>query len=397
VTAPAKVILHGEHSVVYGKTALAASVDLRTTLSILPSQSDKVELKLPDLSCAYSWSPTDLLNLRQKLGRHEKTNVKEPQSASPEELSILRDFLNTSSSSDPSQAPDQGVVAFLHLLTSLLPADQSSFPLLEFTVTSAIPLGAGLGSSAALSVCFATGFFLFATRSECLTGALGEDADSLTTTEAGTVEMTETERDYICRWAYTAEQVLHGTPSGIDNSVATHGGVVAYRAGVMQPLQDLAGLQVLLTNTGVGRNTKALVQGVREQHRCLPGIVQPVLEAMHQVSEAALATLQECREKQFKGCSTQFQTLEGLVDTNHCLLASLGVSHPALERVRTVTQEQGLHTKLTGAGGGGVAFTLLTPDTPEEQVAAAMDALEREGMKCYRAGLGGPGVSVTLL
>ena len=97
-----------------------------------------------------------------------------------------------------------------------------------------------------------------------------------------------------------------------------------------------------------------------------------------QVSEAALATLQECREKQFKGCSIQFRTLEvkhhmdfleqkkggfvkisnrffkkrnwvwfrqGLVDTNHCLLASLGVSHPALERVRTVTQEHGLHTK----------------------------------------------------
>ena len=38
--------------------------------------------------------------------------------------------------------------------------------------------------------------------------------------------------------------------------------------------------------------------------------------------------------------------LEGLVDTNHCLLASLDVSHPALERVRTVSQEQGLHTKV---------------------------------------------------
>ena len=81
------------------------------------------------------------------------------------------------------------------------------------------------------------------------------------------------------------------------------------------------------------------------------------------MSEAALATLEECREKKFKGCSTQFKTLEvkwifsraeieqawfcqGLVDTNHCLLGSLGVSHPALERVRTVTQEQGLHTKV---------------------------------------------------
>jgi len=397
VTAPAKVILHGEHSVVFGKTALAASVDLRTSLSIKPSQSDKVELNLPDLDCAYSWSPTDLLSLREKLGRKEKNSAKEPQSASPEELSILRDFLTSTSSSDSSKAPDQGVVAFLHLLTSLLPtSNPPSYPCLEFTVTSAIPLGAGLGSSAALSVCFATGFFLAATRSEWLTGALGGDADS-PTTEAGTVELTETERDIICRWAYTAEQVLHGTPSGIDNSVATHGGVVAYRAGVMQPLQDLAGLQVLLTNTGVGRNTKALVQGVRERHTSLPGIVQPVLEAMHQVSEAALSTLQECREKQFKGCSAQFQTLEGLVDTNHCLLGSLGVSHPALERVRTVTQEQGLHTKLTGAGGGGVAFTLVTPDTPEEQVVAAMAALEGEGMKCYRAGLGGPGVTVKLI
>jgi len=395
VTAPAKVILHGEHSVVYGKTALAASVDLRTSLSIKPSQSDKVELKLPDLGCAYSWSPTDLLSLREKLGRDEK-GAKEPRSGSAEELSILRDFL-TSSSADSSKAPDQGVVAFLHLLTSVLPGGgEPSYPPLEFTVTSAIPLGAGLGSSAALSVCFAAGFLLLASRSECLTGALGGDADSRTT-EAGTVELTEAERDCICRWAYTAEQVLHGTPSGIDNSVATHGGVVAYRAGVMQPLQDLAGLQVLLTNTGVGRNTKALVQGVRERHTSLPGIVQPVLEAMHQVSEAALTTLQECREKQFKGCSTQFQTLEGLVDTNHCLLASLGVSHPALERVRTVTQEQGLHTKLTGAGGGGVAFTLVTPDTPEEKVVAAMVALEGEGMKCYRAGLGGPGVAVKLL
>ena len=159
---------------VFGKTALAASVDLRTSLSISPSQSDKVhnvqismfysqfpfpsishndndmtnsfqvELKLPDLDCAYSWSPADLLSLTEKLGRKEKrgeTGVTEPKSSSPEDLAILRDFL-ASSSPDPLKAPDQGVVAFLHLLTSLQPADPSHPPL-EFTVTSAIPLGAG--------------------------------------------------------------------------------------------------------------------------------------------------------------------------------------------------------------------------------------------------------------
>ena len=101
-----------------------------------------MELKLPDLDCAYSWSPADLLRLTEKLGRKEKreeTGVTEPKSSSPEDLAILRDFL-ASSSPDPLKAPDQGVVAFLHLLTSLQPA---SHPPLEFTVTSAIPLGAG--------------------------------------------------------------------------------------------------------------------------------------------------------------------------------------------------------------------------------------------------------------
>ena len=81
-------------------------------------------------------------------------------------------------------------------------------------------------------------------------------------------------------------QVLAGTPrretglpAGIDNSVATHGGVVSYRAGAMEPLQvidtvmashqslprqDLAGLQVLLTDTRVPRNTKELVARCRD-------------------------------------------------------------------------------------------------------------------------------------
>ena len=80
------------------------------------------------------------------------------------------------------------------------------------------------------------------------------------------------------------------------------------------------------------------------------------------------------------------------MDTNHSLLSSLGVSHPALEQVRTLAAVHGLHTKLTGAGGGGVAYSLITPDTEEQQVAGALAALQAAGFKCYRAAIGGPGV-----
>ena len=47
------------------------------------------------------------------------------------------------------------------------------------------------------------------------------------------------------------------------------------------------------------------------------------------------------------------------MNQNH--LRTLGVSHPALDQACHVTQSHGLHSKLTGAGGGGCAFTLVPP------------------------------------
>ena len=42
-------------------------------------------------------------------------------------------------------------------------------------------------------------------------------------------------------------------------------------------------------------------------------------------------------------------------------LAVLGVSHPAIGKVCAATSAYGLHSKLTGAGGGGCTFTLIPP------------------------------------
>lgn len=55
------------------------------------------------------------------------------------------------------------------------------------------------------------------------------------------------------------------------------------------------------------------------------------------------------------------QALASLMQENHAHLVTLGVSHPSLEKIREVTASCGLSTKLTGAGGGGCAVTLV-PD-----------------------------------
>ena len=84
-----------------------------------------------------------------------------------------------------------------------------------------------------------------------------------------------------------------------------------------------------------------------------------------------------------------------LISINHGLLASLGVSHPRLERVRELIDFQGLGwTKLTGAGGGGCSITLMKPGVSEEKLASLQKQLESEGYSQFKTTLGGDGIGV---
>lgn len=122
------------------------------------------------------------------------------------------------------------------------------------------------------------------------------------------------------------------------------------------------------------------------------------------------------------------------MDVNHGLLAVLGVSHPALEKVREITSKVGLKSKLTGAGGGGCALTLLRDgnvvivlmmmpspwmeqeypkwrfischanfsfsiwiDVTPETVKRVKQLLEAEGFQCMETQVGGPGAGVLML
>ena len=108
-------------------------------------------------------------------------------------------------------------------------------------VVSEIPLGAGLGSSAALSVCLAAG----------LTGVLHQVRDKR---EQSVLAMTRDSgnqaRAEVCRRAFLSEKILHGTPSGIDNSVSSYGGIIQFVNGVITNLPSASALNVLLGTFG---------------------------------------------------------------------------------------------------------------------------------------------------
>ena len=76
-------------------------------------------------------------------------------------------------------------------------------------------------------------------------------------------------------------------------------------------------------------------------------------------------------------------------------MVSLGVSHPSLEKVKLLADQLNLgETKLTGAGGGGCAITLLKDDIDESKISILLDQYKNEGFEAFETTLGGKGVGL---
>lgn len=275
--------------------------------------------------------------------------------------------------------------AFLYILLSL---GSQSFPGCLYTLRSSIPLGAGLGSSGSVSVCLAAALLL---QIRTLSGPHPDQPS----------EEARLQIERINRWAFVGEMCIHGNPSGVDNTVSTQGkGVVFQRTDYgkppsVMPLWQFPELPLLIVDTKQAKSTKAEVAKVEVLKGKHPKITESILNAIDKVSEAAAAML---GHEDFD--SEQLSSLEdlgGLMTINHGLLVALGVSHPRLERIRELVDHEGIGwTKLTGAGGGGCAITLLKPDVSAEKLQRLEDTLDEEGYEKFETTLGCDGVGVLM-
>ncbi len=91
-------------------------------------------------------------------------------------------------------------------------------------------------------------------------------------------------------------------------------------------------LRILVVNTKVPKNTKALVAGVRSLRESLPDVIDPILAAIEAISQQFVLTA-ACAEP--AGSTTESSTADAmiarLVSLNQHLLCALGVGHASLD------------------------------------------------------------------
>ncbi len=291
-----KLILLGEHSVVYGHSALAGAIEDGVTVTVQPGAG---ALIVPAWKAKFT-ADSDGVPLARAYAAILKTLG----------VSAPRDF--------------------------------------DLEAQFAIPTGAGLGSSAALSVAVARAI-------AAINGI--ENAPVLAA-------------------ALASETVIHGRPSGLDHTVSYHGGFGVFtRAEGLKPIANGSSLAIVVGHTGRERDTKGRVARVAE--------ILTERESETRARFAAIETLVGRAAKAIERGS--LGELGQAMNENQRHLEALEVSCPEIERMCAIAGDAGaVGAKLTGGGGGGCVIAIAPGREAEVE-----RAWQTAGFKSFRTSVGG--------
>lgn len=290
-----KLILLGEHSVVYGRPAIA--VALPQGAEAHAEAADRARLAVEPWGVVVDAA----------------TPERDPQ----------REMLRQ---------------AFAALLASY-----ESPPAVAVRARLALPVGAGLGGSAALSVAIV----------RAIDEHLGQHRAASEVAAA----------------ALSAERVFHGNPSGIDTSVAASGKAVLFRKGQpLEPLELRHPLKLVVGDTGCASSTRDTVASVARQHAQNPAKLEQIFDGIEALVTNARSALQ----------AGESSRLGQLMSLNQKLLNTMLLSTSQLEEMCQAAEKAGsLGAKLTGGGGGGCMIALVEHASQAAAIVAALEALGR--------------------
>ncbi|HNX53736.1 MAG TPA: hypothetical protein PLD51_07795 [Pontiellaceae bacterium] len=300
---PGKLILSGEHSVVYGKPAVAMAIDRSVTATIEDTADGQIAFEMPGVSERESFTMLALQDFKRRALNNYRLFLEGKMG--------IRDVLH--------KPVDLFKFGFITVLDGLHRSLDSG---IVIKLKSSIPVGSGMGSSAAsvLSELRALGHFLRV--------------------------------DFRPEWYYEfsleTERLQHGHPSGVDSYISLYGGCAAFQNGQARSV-PLPRMKMYLIETGTPEATtgECVVQ-VKEQFQ--HDLIWNDFEAVTGEVEKAV------REN-------NSALMRSLLRENHRLLCRIGVVPPKVQQFIADVETAGGAAKICGAGSvrgqaGGVVLVL---------------------------------------
>ncbi len=175
--------------------------------------------------------------------------------------------------------------------------------------------------------------------------------------------------------AYECEKIAHGTPSGVDNTLATYGRFILFKKGdppLMEDIRVPKAIPMVIGISGVESLTARTVARVRQGHEESPQLYQGIFDDIDGLTRSAVDAIE----------AYDLVRLGKLMDICHGYLNALKVSTWELEELVGLARGAGaLGAKLTGGGGGG-SIVALCPDDGGQVSEAVASAIRSGG---YRA------------
>ncbi|MFM8454036.1 MAG: mevalonate kinase [Gammaproteobacteria bacterium] len=297
IRAPGKLILSGEHAVVYGNPGLAMAINYHLVTRVTANSWGKYFVNITEVAQKYRFDYFDLLAVKS-----DKT-LRRP-------INLIQYAI---------------IIALDHLKIGYAHADTLG---LEFKIDSNLPIGAGLGSSAALIISVMKGLFKFFNVS--------------------------VHPEQLLELAKQAEDMQHGKSSGLDLFMSLMGGVYHYQGQTRTPLSFPKDWNLWMINTGRSRSTTAeCVQAVA------PHMNPERLKAFECVTEKMHQAI----------LKTNAESFSEAIFENQVLLNEIGIVPEKVQNLIAELKADGIPAKICGAGhvgegdrAGAVLAFNLSPD-----------------------------------
>lgn len=290
VFVPGKLILSGEHSVVYGQPALAMAVDRYVTATVSKEAQSQVSFDFADLAHHSQLSFNALHDLKNRIKRKYHRFISGDYS--------IRDVLQK-----PFELAQYALGAFAEAFNLSLPHG------VKIHLQSDIPIGCGMGSSAATIV-----------------GVMDAVSRYLQ------VPMS---KDALYKLALEAENMQHGRSSGLDLQLALQGGCLYVHDQKIES-RALPTLPMMIVNTG--SPTTSTGQCVEQAAPHFESM--QLREAFASVTRAMDAALQE----------QSWEKMRDAIRENHQLLVKIGVVPEKVQQFVKEVEAAGGAAKICGAG-----------------------------------------------